>query len=76
MTALRELSERDREILTRFYLWDQTPEQICAEMCLSPDQLRILKSRAKQRIIDRSKPGISRSRLKLAALAAVSAPGR
>jgi len=40
---------RDREILTRFYLQEQTQEEICAEMNLSDTQFRLLKSRAKAR---------------------------
>jgi RNA polymerase sigma-70 factor (ECF subfamily) len=46
---LRQLSERDREILTRFYLHEETQEEICAEMGLSETQFRLLKSRAKAR---------------------------
>lgn len=47
--VLGELSRRDREILTRFYLHEQTQEQICDEMNLSETQFRLLKSRAKAR---------------------------
>lgn len=47
--VLNELSARDREILTRFYLHEQSQEQICAEMQLSETQFRLLKSRAKAR---------------------------
>ncbi|HTS74995.1 MAG TPA: sigma-70 family RNA polymerase sigma factor [Bryobacteraceae bacterium] len=47
--VLSELSERDREILTRFYLREQAQEQICLEMDLSETQFRLLKSRAKAR---------------------------
>lgn len=47
--VLRSLSERDREILTRFYLDEQTQESICQEMSLSETQFRLLKSRAKAR---------------------------
>ena len=43
------LSERDREILTRFYLDEQSQESICREMDLSETQFRLLKSRAKAR---------------------------
>jgi len=46
---LRSISRRDREILTRFYLREQTQEEICAEMNLSDTQFRLLKSRAKAR---------------------------
>lgn len=49
LKVLRGISARDREILTRFYLYEQTQEQICAEMNLSETQFRLLKSRAKAR---------------------------
>lgn len=47
--VLRSVSKRDREILTRFYLLEQTQEQICTEMDLTETQFRLLKSRAKAR---------------------------
>lgn len=47
--VLDELCGRDREILTRFYLQEQSQDQICAEMALSETQFRLLKSRAKAR---------------------------
>jgi RNA polymerase sigma factor (sigma-70 family) len=47
--ALDGLSKRDREILTRFYLLEESQEQICADMGLSETQFRLLKSRAKLR---------------------------
>jgi len=47
--VLSEMSERDRNILTRFYLQEQGQEQICAEMNLTETQFRLLKSRAKAR---------------------------
>ena len=47
--VLRTISRRDREILIRFYLREQSQEQICDEMGLSETQFRLLKSRAKQR---------------------------
>jgi RNA polymerase sigma-70 factor (ECF subfamily) len=43
------LSDRDREILTRFYLDEQTQEKICEDMSLTETQFRLLKSRAKAR---------------------------
>lgn len=49
MKVLRGLSTRDREILTRFYLQEQSQEQICREMNLTDTQFRLLKSRAKAR---------------------------
>jgi RNA polymerase sigma-70 factor, ECF subfamily len=47
--VLDRMTERDREILTRFYLYEQSQEQICEEMELSETQFRLLKSRAKAR---------------------------
>jgi RNA polymerase sigma factor (sigma-70 family) len=47
--VLRQMSTRDREILTRFYLHEQSPDRICAEMQLTATQFRLLKSRAKER---------------------------
>ena len=46
-SALGALSERDRDILVRFYLQEQPQEQICREMSLTETQFRLLKSRAK-----------------------------
>jgi RNA polymerase sigma-70 factor, ECF subfamily len=46
-SALRALSQRDRDILVRFYLKEQPQEQICEEMALTETQFRLLKSRAK-----------------------------
>jgi RNA polymerase sigma factor (sigma-70 family) len=43
------MSARDREILERFYLREESQETICSEMGLSVTQFRLLKSRAKQR---------------------------
>jgi len=47
--VLAELSDRDREILTRFYVDEQGQDQICSEMALTETQFRLLKSRAKAR---------------------------
>lgn len=46
-SALAALSQRDRDILVRFYLQEQSQEQICREMELTETQFRLLKSRAK-----------------------------
>jgi RNA polymerase sigma-70 factor, ECF subfamily len=46
-SSLSALSEKDREILVRFYLEEQPQEQICCEMDLTETQYRLLKSRAK-----------------------------
>jgi DNA-directed RNA polymerase specialized sigma24 family protein len=47
--VLMGLSQRDREVLTRFYLLEQGKQQICREMRLTDTQFRLLKSRAKAR---------------------------
>lgn len=47
---LASASARDREILTRFYLYEQTRQQICDEMDLTETQFRLAKSRAKARV--------------------------
>lgn len=52
LQVLRSISPRDREILTRFYLYEQTQEQICEEMGLTDTQFRLLKSRAKARFAE------------------------
>lgn len=57
--VLSELNDRDREILTRFYLAEQSQEQICSEMGLSETQFRLLKSRAKARFGELGKKKIS-----------------
>jgi len=51
--VLREMSPQDFEVLSRFYLREQSPEQICAEMGLTQVQFQLLKSRAKARLADR-----------------------
>src|SRR5437867_2405756 len=71
--AYRVLSEvplRDREILTRFYMKEQSQGQICREMKLSGTQFRLLKSRAKarfgelgkRRLLPKTFPDLSRCR--------------
>jgi RNA polymerase sigma-70 factor, ECF subfamily len=49
MRVLRSIAKRDREVLIRFYLDEQTPERICREMGLTETQFRLIKSRAKAR---------------------------
>jgi RNA polymerase sigma-70 factor (ECF subfamily) len=49
------ISTRDREILHRFYVDEQSQEQICSEMGLTYNQFRLLKSRAKARFGDLGK---------------------
>ena len=59
-TVLKGISRRDREILTRFYLHEQSQEQICQEMRLTETQFRLLKSRAKARFGELGKRKLAR----------------
>jgi hypothetical protein len=45
--VLEELPARDREVLTRLFVQEQSPDQICAEMSLNKTQLRMITGRAK-----------------------------
>jgi RNA polymerase sigma-70 factor (ECF subfamily) len=49
MRILQSIPQRDREVLIRFYLREQTPVQICRELDLTETQFRLIKSRAKAR---------------------------
>jgi len=60
---LAEVSARDREVLIRFYLKEQSQEQICREMQLTPNQFRLLKSRAKARLEVLGRKKLSRHRI-------------
>lgn len=44
---LRSMPHRDRDVLERFYLAEQSKEEICQEMKLTATQFRLLKSKAK-----------------------------
>lgn len=46
---LQSIPPRDREILTRFYLREQTAQEICRDLDLTETQFRLIKSRAKAR---------------------------
>jgi RNA polymerase sigma-70 factor, ECF subfamily len=46
---LHSIGKRDREVLVRFYLNEQSPKTICHEMGLTETQFRLIKSRAKAR---------------------------
>jgi RNA polymerase sigma-70 factor, ECF subfamily len=63
LEVLQNLSERDREILTRFYLDEQSQETICHEMSLTETQFRLLKSRAKARFGEIGKRKLSQKPL-------------
>ena len=49
MRVLNSIAKRDREVLVRFYLQEQTPDEICKAMSLTETQFRLIKSRAKAR---------------------------
>lgn len=49
LAVLRRMNAREREVLVRFYLWEQDAATICEEMGLTADQFRLLKWRAKAR---------------------------
>ena len=55
MGTLESMPARDRELLTRFYLHDESQEQICTEMNLTDTQFRLFKSRAKARFGERGR---------------------
>ena len=61
--VLDDISSRDREILTRFYLHEQTQPQICADMNLTETQFRLLKSRAKARFGEMGRKKLARKPL-------------
>ena len=60
---LSELSDRDCEILTRFYLREQNQDHICNAMSLSETQFRLLKSRAKARFGELGKKKLAQKAL-------------
>jgi len=45
---LARLSPQEREVVTRFYLLDQSYEQICEDLAISEQQLTGTKSRVKK----------------------------
>jgi len=49
MRILNSLHKREREVLMRFYLKEQTADQICSDLDLTETQFRLIKSRAKAR---------------------------
>jgi RNA polymerase sigma factor (sigma-70 family) len=61
--VLKGIGRRDREILIRFYLREETPEQICRDMGLTETQFRLMKSRAKARFGELGKRRLEKRRL-------------
>jgi len=49
LKMLNGLPKRDRDVLVRFYLQEQTAEEICRDLNLTETQFRLIKSRAKAR---------------------------
>jgi hypothetical protein len=45
--VLSRVSQRDRDILDRYYIQEWTEEQICGDMSVTKTQFRLLKSRIK-----------------------------
>lgn len=62
-TAMRELSDRDFEVLTRFYLHEQPAERIQEEMSLTKTQFDLLKARAKVRLMQSIRRKLTPNRL-------------
>ena len=60
--VLQSLPRRDREVLVRFYLKEQSPAEICREMDLSATQFRLTKSRAKVRFGELGRGRLARQR--------------
>ena len=59
--ALKEMSRREFDILMRFYLREQPPEQIQSEMRLTPTQFNLLKSRAKAKLTELVRQKLARN---------------
>ena len=59
---LNSIPKRDREVLVRFYLREETPAEICRDMGLTETQFRLIKSRAKQRFGELGRSSLSRRR--------------
>lgn len=55
LRALADLTKREREVLTLFYLQEQKPEQIQLEMKLTETSFRLLKSRSKTKFGTRAR---------------------
>jgi len=60
MRVLNSLPPRDREVLMRFYLKEESPPQICRDMALTQTQFRLIKSRAKARFTELGRARLAR----------------
>ncbi len=63
-STLAHLSAREGEILSRFYMQEQTQQQICLEMGLTHTQYRLLKWRSKARFEQLSRRQIASRQLR------------
>lgn len=63
--TLTRLSDREAEILSRFYLQEQTEMQICKEMDLTHTQYRLLKWRSKARFEQLSRKQLASRQLQV-----------
>jgi RNA polymerase sigma-70 factor, ECF subfamily len=61
--VLHSLPERDRDVLVRFYLHEQTPARICDDLGLTETQFRLIKSRAKRRFGELGRARLARRTL-------------
>lgn len=59
---LNAMPRRDRDVLHRFYVEEQSKEQICSEMQLTPTQFRLLKSKAKSTLTQLGERRLKRCR--------------
>lgn len=57
---LDQVDDRDRELLIRFYLHEHRVEDICADLNISGNQFRLLKSRAKVRFAELGRRALAR----------------
>jgi DNA-directed RNA polymerase specialized sigma24 family protein len=56
--ALGRLDARDRQLLDRFYLREETKKQICLEMRLTDEQFRTAKNRATEMLRTSNRMGV------------------
>lgn len=61
--VLRKMKTREREVLTRFYLKEESPERIRMHMGLTETQFNLLKSRAKARLTELVRRKLARESL-------------
>ena len=62
--VLAQLAPREREILERFYIREESPDCICKKMNLTSNQFRLLKWRAKAKVTITARKGLRVNALK------------